>query len=83
MKQQGKQRSERGHLEMPRGDTPILTNLPALMTMNDIGTYLQLSENVIRRLVEEEGLPIIRFGKSVRFNPLTVRAWALSQQTPE
>ena len=48
---------------------------PLLLTLVQVSKSLNLSRTTLYRLIEEEGLPILRFGRSVRVNPVRLRAW--------
>ena len=53
------------------GDIPAL--LP-LLTMADVCTLLKLSRPMIYSLIDQ-GLPVIRFGRAIRFSSVSVQRW--------
>lgn len=57
-----------------RKETIIDEPLQPLLTMTDMCTLLNLSRPKIYDLMRE-GLPVIRFGKAVRFSPTSLRRW--------
>lgn len=49
----------------------------ALWDANDVARYLKASRAWVYMKSEQGALPCLRIGGLVRFNPATVRAWAL------
>ena len=48
--------------------------LQPLLTMADICTWLKLSRPTIYSLIDQ-GLPVIRFGRAIRFSSVSVQHW--------
>lgn len=48
--------------------------LQPLLTFEDVCKLLQLSRPMIYVLIDE-GLPYMKFGKSVRFSPISLQSW--------
>ena len=48
---------------------------PLLWTLEQVCTSLNLGRSSIDRLIEREGLPIVRFGRAIRVNPISLRVW--------
>ena len=44
-----------------------------LMTVDEVATYLQIHPRTIMRMVDRGELPVVRLGKSVRFEVEAVR----------
>jgi excisionase family DNA binding protein len=50
--------------------------MEALWDVQDVGRFLNVSRRTIDRLVELEGLPLLRLTpRTLRFEPQAVRAW--------
>ncbi|GHO52155.1 helix-turn-helix domain-containing protein [Ktedonobacter robiniae] len=45
-----------------------------LWTMHDLTAQLQIGRNMAYTLMNE-GLPVLRFGRSIRFDPDAVKQW--------
>jgi excisionase family DNA binding protein len=58
------------------GDNPTL--LP-LLTMADVCTLLKLSRPTIYSLIDQ-GLPVIRFGRAIRFSSVSVQRWVARRE---
>jgi len=54
---------------------PKLTLLPLLLDMEQAMVVLALGKSKIYELVEAEGLPMIRLGKSIRFSYKALEQW--------
>lgn len=48
--------------------------LETLLTIPDVAKILRVSRRQVYNLIGN-GLPIIKFGKSVRFHPADIRRW--------
>jgi excisionase family DNA binding protein len=48
---------------------------PLLLTLNQASTLLNLGRTTLYRLINQEGLPVMRFGRSVRIHPVHLREW--------
>lgn len=46
-----------------------------LLTIKGVTEMLQVSRPTVYALIEREGLPYLKIGKSLRFSPQSVRAW--------
>lgn len=54
---------------------PQLTLLPLLLDMEQAMVVLALGKSKIYELVETEGLPMLRLGKSIRFPYKALEQW--------
>lgn len=54
--------------------------LSRLWTTREVGEFLGLSEKTVRRLVAYQGLPCLKLGGAVRFDPASVASWARRQR---
>jgi excisionase family DNA binding protein len=52
-----------------------------LWTYQDLADYLQVGLRTAKRRVKEDGVPFVRIGRSVRFDPAAVQAWVERRQT--
>ena len=50
-------------------------NTDRLWTLDDVAEYLQVKVSVVRYWTQTEGLPHIRIGRLLRFDPEDVREW--------
>jgi len=50
-----------------------------LLTYSELGKELSLSIRFLQKCVQKEGLPCIRFGRAVRFDPAKIAEWVNSQ----
>jgi excisionase family DNA binding protein len=50
----------------------------ALWTWKEVATYLKASRSWVYQRAEDGTLPSLRIGGFLRFDPSTVRAWALN-----
>ena len=48
---------------------------PLLIDSRDAARLLCVSESTLARLVRASGLPSVQIGRSVRFDPVDLRAW--------
>jgi excisionase family DNA binding protein len=53
--------------------------LQPLLTIADVCKLLQLSRPMIYVLIEQ-GLPVMRFGKAVRFSPTSLQRWLAGRE---
>lgn len=51
-----------------------------LWSIRDVSTFLGLSPRTVRRLIAYQGLPCLRIGGAVRFDPASVTSWARRQR---
>lgn len=48
---------------------------PALWTIPQVSEAMQVSRAKIYQLIAQEGLPVIRFGRTVRVSPIELQQW--------
>ena len=48
---------------------------PLLLSIPDVATSLGLGRTKVYELIAQEGLPIIRFGRSVRVSAASLQKW--------
>lgn len=54
---------------------------PILWKASDVAAFLQVSRGQVYRLIDDEALPHVRVSeRTIRFDPETVKQWALSRQ---
>jgi excisionase family DNA binding protein len=58
------------------------TQEPLLLTLNQASTLLNLGRTTLYQLINQEGLPVMRFGRSVRINPIRLREWLDQREQP-
>lgn len=58
----------------PAGHAGDIRELPRLLTLPEVAEVLRVSPKTVQRLLKR-GLPCIRFGRSVRFEPKAVSRW--------
>ncbi|MCC6348318.1 MAG: helix-turn-helix domain-containing protein [Candidatus Eisenbacteria bacterium] len=70
-----------GSVEAPQlaPQRPSIVDESHLLTLGDVAEYLRVSPRTVRRLMRR-GLPCIRFGRSVRFEPKAVSRWLEARQ---
>lgn len=51
-----------------------------LLTLDELSEKLRISRHTIYYYIRSEGLPTIRIGKHVRFNPRNVERWIFERQ---
>jgi excisionase family DNA binding protein len=49
--------------------------LPALLSLRDVASTLNVSMSTVRRLIENDSLPVIRIGRSLRVDPDDLADW--------
>jgi excisionase family DNA binding protein len=54
---------------------------PLLVTVSQVATMLSLSRTMIYKLIDIEGLPVVRFGRSVRVSPKSLQQWLERRQS--
>lgn len=56
---------------------PAKSNTPptCLMTYEEVSAVLRLSVRTLRALVSASEIPVVRFGRQVRFEPHAIRAY--------
>ena len=64
------------HLRKENGETlqPLLLNVPQVMKL------LGLSRSKVYKLIRLEGLPVVRFGRSVRVSPTSLQQWLVERE---
>jgi excisionase family DNA binding protein len=53
---------------------PLLLNIPQVMKL------LGLSRSKVYNLIKAEGLPVVRFGRSVRISPASLQQWLAARE---
>ena len=48
---------------------------PLLLSISDVATSLGLGRSKVYELIAQEGLPVIRFGRSVRVSVASLQKW--------
>jgi excisionase family DNA binding protein len=48
---------------------------PGLMTKEEVQDYLRISHQTLQRYMKEYGLPYIKLGRRVLFDPAALKAW--------
>ena len=48
---------------------------PLLLSIPDVATSLGLGRSKVYELIAKEGLPVIRFGRSVRVSAVSLQKW--------
>jgi excisionase family DNA binding protein len=56
-------------------NTDVFEPYPEIMTVHDLALYLKLSDAMIYRLARARKLPVVRFGKTLRFQKKQIDAW--------
>ena len=51
-----------------------------LLTVDQAAKQLGLGRTKTYELINNEGLPVIRFGKSVRINPVSLQEWLKARE---
>ncbi len=68
--------SEQGHARSSWRDMSVSAGQQEpLLTIKGVVEMLSVSRPTVYALMEREGLPYFKIGKSLRFSPLLVRAW--------
>ena len=62
-----------GSLFQKADDTP--SQLQPLLTIPAVAKMLCVSRPTVYALIDTEGLPIIKFGRSVRISPVSLQKW--------
>ena len=64
------------HLRKEKGETfqPLLLNIPQVMKL------LGLNRSKVYKLIRLEGLPVVRFGRSVRVSPTSLQQWLVERE---
>jgi excisionase family DNA binding protein len=72
------------YLDMP--EEPLTEHAtaqePLLLTLNQASILLNLGRTTIYRLINQEGLPVMRFGRAVRIHPVHLREWLEQREQP-
>jgi excisionase family DNA binding protein len=58
-----------------RAATAVVEPFEELLSIRDVMRILGVSRRTIYNLMSREGLPVLRVGRSVRFNPCLFRRW--------
>lgn len=54
---------------------------PLLVTVSQVAKMLSLSRTMIYKLIDIEGLPVVRFGRAVRVSPTSLQQWLERRQS--
>jgi excisionase family DNA binding protein len=54
---------------------------PLLVTVSQVAKMLSLSRTMIYKLIDMEGLPVVRFGRAVRVSPRSLQQWLEHRQS--
>ena len=61
----------------------VSQNLPArLLTITEVAEQLGLGRTKVYSLIKQEGLPIMRFGRSVRISQGDLSVWLTNRKSP-
>lgn len=55
---------------------------PLLLNISQVMKLLSLSRSKVDKLINREGLPVIRFGRAIRISPTSLQQW-LEQREQE
>jgi excisionase family DNA binding protein len=58
------------------------TQEPLLLTLNQASTLLNLGRTTLYRLINQERLPVMRFGRAVRIHPVHLQEWLEQREQP-
>lgn len=56
--------------------------LEGLWTVAEAAAYLKISPKELRNRVTRRSVPYLKIGRSIRFDPAKLRAWAASHGVP-
>lgn len=56
-------------------DHTDMSQQQALLTISQVAEMLGLGRTKVHELIAAEGLPVIRFGRSVRISPVKLQQW--------
>lgn len=59
---------------------PAVTEVPRLLTIQDVAGLFQLNERTIRRMVAGRRMPCVRLGRQLRFDPLALSRWLQARE---
>lgn len=59
----------------------LLSSVPMLLTYQEAGEVLGVTDRTVSKLVAEGGLRAVRFGRSVRIDPADLRAYIDNRKT--
>ena len=68
---------------MKQTDALNASPLEPLLTIPGVASLLKLSRPKIYDLIYREGLPIMKFGKSVRVSPTSLQCWLVEREQKE
>ncbi len=60
---------------LSQGADEATGSLEPLLTIPVVAKMLAVSRPMVYTLIDTEGLPIIRFGRSVRISPISLQKW--------
>ncbi|HMQ11638.1 MAG TPA: helix-turn-helix domain-containing protein [Oligoflexia bacterium] len=61
--------------KIPTKITERLENCKTKLTVKELALHLGVAEKTIRDWVYKEAVPVVRVGRSVRFNPRDIKNW--------
>lgn len=56
---------------------------PLLLTIKDVMRELGLGRSKVESLIKREGLPVVRFGRAVRVNKVSLEQWLIERERNE
>lgn len=72
-----------GMMELPNKEQtpkPSKPVTPEYLTMRDVAKLLKVSERTVYSFIKRDGLPFVRLGSSVRFDPQDLPKWIESRK---
>jgi excisionase family DNA binding protein len=54
---------------------------PLLLNVTQVAKMLSLSRTMVYKLIDVEGLPVVRFGRAVRVSPKSLQQWLDRRQS--
>ncbi len=64
-------------------DNSLFENQEALLTKEEVATWLRVHPNTVKRFVDFDGLPHIKLGRSLRFSLAAVSRWLKTREVDE
>ena len=56
------------------------TPQPLLLNVQQVCKMLSLSRTMVYKLIQVEGLPVVRFGKAIRVSPDSLQRWLTKRE---
>jgi excisionase family DNA binding protein len=66
--------------EAPRSLLTHLARIRTPMTVAELAKYLHISKRSVYNAVTDDGLPVIRIGRTIRLDPVHVARWLRKRQ---